>query len=138
MKKLLFLSIIVLSFHYNQAQSIQNFKVKNSYNSSDRTKMLDILRAKLYEDYRQEFVFVVDQFKVGNGYAWLKAQAERRDGRPMRIPDDGNGVDCCGVEALFKKSNGKWYIVESGAFSSDVWYYGIQNRYPNAPAAIFY
>jgi hypothetical protein len=99
--------------------------------------MLDIYRAKLYNDYKQEFVFVVNHFKVGGNYAWLMADVQRKDGFRVRMPDDGVGWDCCHVEALFKNSRGKWLLVESGEFSTDVWWTNICRRYPQAPPLIF-
>ena len=87
-----------------------DFKIKTASNSADRTMMLDILRGKLYETYHQEFVFVVNHFKTGNGYAWFMGQVARKDGKELRIQYDKNGewngLDCCHVETLFKKSGG--------------------------------
>ncbi len=134
-KRTLFVSLLLMMFSFSQAQRILDYKVKNNSNLADRTMMLDILRAKLYEGYRQEFVFVVNHFKVGNNYAWFMGDATRKDGKSIRL---GDGEDCCHVEALFKKIGSKWYIAESAAFSTDVWYDGIQGRNPNAPSAIFY
>ncbi len=97
--------------------------------------MLDIYRAKLYSEYKQEFVFVVNHFKMGNNYAWLMAELQRKDGRKFYINEDAQS--CCHVEALFKKSGSKWLLVESGEFSTDVWWEGIRRRYPAAPIGIF-
>ena len=135
MKNLSFTFLISFLFFTSSAQTIKDYRVKNTYNSKDRTMMLDILRAKMFEEYKYEFVFVVNHLKVGNNYAWFKGEAQRKDGGLIRLID---AEECCHVEALFKKSSGKWYIVESGAFSTDLWYEGIENRYPNAPSAIFY
>jgi hypothetical protein len=137
-KRILFVTMLLMMFSFSQAQRILDFKVKNNSNLADRTMMLDILRAKLYEGYRQEFVFVVNHFKVGNNYAWFMGEATRKDGKSVRLNEM---EDCCHVEALFKKIGSKWYIAESGAFSTDVWYQSIQSlqdRNPNAPSAIFY
>jgi hypothetical protein len=134
-KRILFVSMLLMIFSSSQAQRIMDYKVKNNSNVTDRTMMLDILRAKFYEEYRQEFVFVVNHFKVGNNYAWFKGEATRKDGKSIRLNEM---EDCCHVEALFKKIGSKWYIAESVAFSTDLWYDGIQNRYPKAPSAIFY
>lgn len=116
-------------------QGIQDFKTKTTANQTDRTMMLDILRAKIYEEHKQEFVFVVKHFKVGGNYAWFMGDATRRDGKEVRLSEDY--YDCCHVEALFKKNAGKWYIVESSAFSSDLWWQGISKRHPAAPIGIF-
>jgi hypothetical protein len=132
--KLTFFACFVMSIGIVNAQSIADFRVKNAYNESDRTMMLDILRANLYQDYKQEFIFQVNHFKVGGGYAWFMGNAERRDGRPVKISGEDN---CCHVEALFSKRGNKWYIEAAGAFSTDAWWYGISYKYPRAPRAIF-
>ena len=132
-KRTLFISLLLMMFSISKAQRILDYKVKNNLNVKERTMMLDIYRATLYQEYRQEFVFVVNHFKVGNNYAWFTGEATSKDGKRY-----GFGENCCHVEALFKKIGSKWYIAESGAFSTDFWYEGIQERYPNAPAAIFY
>ena len=134
MKNLSFTFLLSFLFFVTSAQSIKDYRIKNNNNSADRTMMLDILRAKMYETYKNEFVFVVNHLKVGNNYAWFKGEVQRKDGGSIRL---GDGEDCCHVEALLKKSNGKWYIVESAAFSTDLWYDGIENRYPKAPYGIF-
>lgn len=120
---------------YLHAQSIYSYTVKTKSNEKDRTKILDILRAKLYEVHKQEFIFVVNKLNVSsNGYAWFEGTVQRKDGKQV-ITEDYE--DCCHVEAFLKKSEGKWYIVESSAFSTDVWYDGIWDRY-SAPKAIFF
>ncbi|MBB00655.1 MAG: hypothetical protein CMN34_06965 [Saprospirales bacterium] len=117
------------------SQSIQNYKIKTTSNAEDRTMMLDILRANLYQEFEQEFVFVVNHFKVGNGYAWFMGDAQRRDRQEIILPN--YDYDCCHVEALFKRINGKWYLVESGAFSTDLWWDGIWEDHEDAPRGIF-
>ena len=52
-------------------QYIQDYKTKTSSNSGDRTVMLDILRANMYKEFKQELVFAVHHFKGGNNYAWF-------------------------------------------------------------------
>ncbi len=117
-----------------QAQSVISYKTKTAANESERTKILDIVRASLYQGYRQEFIFVVNRLNLSGGYAWFEGEAQRKDGRPVRLEDY---EDCCHVEALLKKSNGKWYLVEIGAFSTDVWYEDLM-RNSGAPKAIFF
>ena len=136
MKKILFLIFLGLNIHTAHSQTVQNFKVKNASNAKDRTMMLDILRADLYQNVKQELVFVVNHFKVSGNYAWFEGEAQRKDGRQIRFPVEGEH-DCCMVTCLFKKSNNKWYIVESGAFGTDVWYGAIAKSYPQAPKSIF-
>lgn len=108
------------------AQNISDYRVKTKSNEATRTKILDILRAKLYEEYKQEFIFVVNKLNVTSTYAWFEGDVQRKDGKQVKVyPDD----DCCHVEALLKQSGGKWYIVEMAAFATDVWWYGMWERY---------
>jgi hypothetical protein len=138
MKKLIvhcfFLSAFFLTSLMSNAQNIYDFKVKNPANEKDRTMMLDILRANLYENYKQELIFEIQHFKVSGGYAWFRGNAVRKDGKQVRV---GEYDDCCHVEALFTKKGEKWYIEASSAFSSDVWFVGLTSKYPRAPKAIF-
>lgn len=135
-QKILLAFMFSLSVNLVSAQVVQDFKLKNAINGKDRTIMLDLLRASLYELHKQEFVFVVKHFKVANNYAWLRADAQRKDGRQIYFPRDAY-YDCCHVEALFRKIGTKWYIVESSAFSTDVGWYEIPQKNPMAPRAIF-
>ncbi len=132
--KFTFFACLFMSTGAVNAQSVADFRVKNAYNEADRTMMLDILRANLYQDYKQEFIFQVNHFLVSGGYAWFMGNAERKDGRQIRVRDYD---DCCHVEALFTKRGNKWYLETSGAFSSDIWYMGLSYKYPRAPRAIF-
>lgn len=116
------------------AQEVYDYRVKNSSNAAERTKMLDILRASLYQEHQQEFVFVVKKLYVSAGFAWFEGDAQRKDGRRVVVPEY---ADCCHVEALFKRSKGKWYIVEANAFSTDVWWDGLWDR-TGAPKKIFF
>ncbi len=137
MKKIFLLGTLALSIVFTNklsAQTVYDYKVKTKDNAADRTKMLDILRARLYEEYRQEFVFVVDKLNVSGGYAWFQGEVRRNDGKPVQVDEN---VDCCHVEALMKVSKGKWYIVEIVAFSTDVWWEDLWER-TGAPKKIFF
>ncbi len=133
MKKLLlfyFLSLSLCSF----AQNIESLKNKTPKNAAERTLILDIIRASLYQDYKQEFIFVVNTLNVSSQFAWFQGTAVRKDGKEIRTNDYD---DCCHVEGLLKRNYDKWYIVELEAFSTDIWYDGIWDRY-DVPMALFY
>jgi hypothetical protein len=119
-----------------EAQTIFDFKVKNASNEKDRTAMLDILRASMYQIQKQQFIYVVDHFKVGGNYAYFTGKAQRKDGKEITFPED-EAHDCCYVSALFVKKAGKWYIEDSCIFPTDACSYGIGSRHPQAPIAIF-
>ncbi|MBS1501005.1 MAG: hypothetical protein JST32_03005 [Bacteroidetes bacterium] len=120
---------------YAQAVKIEDYKVKTAANAKDRTAILDALRADLYKEWKLTFEFYVDHLGVGNNYAWFTGSADRKDGKELVMPDDS--YDCCHVEALLMKKNGKWVVLAGGAFSTDVWYEAIAKKYPAAPKAIF-
>ncbi len=128
--------ILLLLFFQMQlfSQKVSDYKTKTNENSKERTEMLDLFRAELKADYKTDFIFVVDHFKVCGNFAWFKGTVQRKDGKEIQLPDDG--FDCCHVEALFKKNKGIWQILESGAFSTDVWWDGIWER-TAAPEIIF-
>jgi hypothetical protein len=136
MKKTLTVLILIIGIQIAHSQVVLDFKTKNENNIKDRTMMLDILRANLYENYQQEFIFVVNHFKVSKNFAWFEGSAQRKDGKTIILNPDGE-YDCCGVTSLFKKSNGKWYIAESWSFGTDISFYGIRSRFPDAPRVIF-
>jgi len=97
--------------------------------------MLDAFRADLYKEWKLKFEFVVSYFKRSGDYAWFKGATERKDGKEMAFPDDT--YDCCHAEALFQKKAGKWIMLEGAAFSTDVWYWGISKKHPQASVTIF-
>ncbi|MCX8470340.1 MAG: hypothetical protein ORN55_01045 [Chitinophagaceae bacterium] len=103
------------------AQKVLDYKTKTSANQAERTLLLELLRKAMYKEFKQEFVFAVDRLNVYNGYAWLKSNASRKDGKEIKL-DAEIPYDCCHVEALFVKKNGKWQIYKYGSFSTDVWW----------------
>jgi hypothetical protein len=103
------------------AQKVLDYKTKTSANQAERALLLELLRKAMYKEFKQEFVFAVDRLNVYNGYAWLKSNASRKDGKEINL-DAEIPYDCCHVEALFVKKNGKWQIYEYGSFSTDVWW----------------
>jgi hypothetical protein len=137
MKKILTALILVATTQIVLAQQIKNFKVSNDGNVIERTIILDLLRAELQKEFKQEFVFTINVFNVSNKYAWIKASAARKDGKKIVFKkDEENFMDCCHVEALMIKKSTGWAVAEHGAFSTDVWYDGIWKRH-NAPIAVW-
>lgn len=116
------------------AQNIQSYKTKTNANSADRTKILDLIRSDMYTNHKQEMVFVVNKLNVYSNYAWFEGEAQRKDGKKVRVSEYD---DCCHVEALLKKSGGKWYIERMAAFSTDAWWADIWEEY-NLPRSLFF
>lgn len=129
----LFLSILTSTFSFSQ--EVKDFKIKTSKNANERKAILDLLRKEILDEINQEVVFNVKHLKASGNYAWFEGDALRKDGEQIQFPDET--YDCCHVEGLFEKLNGKWKIVEFGTFSTDCWYCGLSKRYPTVPKIIF-
>ncbi len=137
MKPLLYLAFCLFFTQETvSAQSMRNFKVKNEANTKERTQMLDLLRNEIKNDIEQDVIFVVDHFMVSGTYAWMEGSVQRKDGKQLNFPEEGE-YDCCHVEALFKRVNGNWILKKQGAFSTDLWYYCIGNEFPDLDNRIF-
>ena len=132
--KLIFTTLFICCSISLFGQSVRDFKTKTSSNEVERTQMLNLARTEIRNDINQEVVFVVNFFKVCGSYAWFEGTVQRKDGQKLVVSEDY--YDCCHAEGLFVKSNGKWKILEFHAFSTDVWYYGLLDRYPNVPKSI--
>ena len=135
-KKLLFLMVVSLCVicANSNAQIIYDYKTKTASNEKDRTMILDVIRASMYQNHKQEFIFVVNKLNVTSTHAWFEGVAQRKDGKRIIVSEY---EDCCHVESLLKRSGGKWYIMELGAFSTDVWYWDLWKRY-RLPEQLFF
>ena len=91
MKKSLFTGLIfaLLSIFSEklEAQIIYDYKVKNASNAKERTAMLDVLRASMYKDEKQHFIYVVNHFKSSGNYAYFTGKAQRKDGKEITFPE---------------------------------------------------
>ena len=84
--------ILLLFFILNQsltAQNLRNFKTKNEANTTERTYMLDLLRAEVREEISQKVVIVVNHFIVSGVYAWIEGSAQLKDGSKPKMPYNG-------------------------------------------------
>lgn len=106
-------------------------RVKTDSNKKEVIELLDILRADLYTDFKQDFVFVVKEASFKKNYSWVIGEAQRKDGENIRMID--NNSTCCRVEALYKKNQGVWHLIEAQAFSKHPWYLDLESKYPDLP-----
>jgi hypothetical protein len=134
MNKLIATLFLVLAAASANAQSLRDFKSKNTANAFERTQMLDLLRLDIKNDIEQDVVFVVNYFMVSNEYAWMSGTVQRKDGRPLQMPEYR---DCCHVEALFKRVGPNWVLKRNGAFATDVWYLCLADQFPDLDFRIF-
>lgn len=131
----LFTLLLTISLARAQSPTVRDYTTKNAKNAAERTAILDAFRDDLKKEWKIDFIFVVKYLKVSGNYACLLGSAERKDGKPMEFPDDS--YDCCHAEALLKKVNGRWTVLAGSAFSTDVWWDGINKQYPEVSVAVY-
>lgn len=119
------------------SQEIKNLKTKTNQNQVERTAILDAYRSTLKKEFKQEFKFIVQSLNIYKNYAWLMVEVTRKDGKEVELNSEEAEWDCCHAEALLKKQNGKWKVVEHGAFSTDVWWGDIWDRHTMLPKSLF-
>ncbi len=117
------------------AQNLLDYKVKNIVNQKERTSLINTFKGAIIKEYKQNIVLNIRVLNVCDNYAWLMANAQRKDGKQFIMPK--GDYDCCHVEALLQKKKNIWYIVEQGTFSTDVWWEGIWDRHKNVPIKTF-
>lgn len=122
---------------------------ESNITGQDRAALMDALRAKVKPDLaNQDIVFNVSgpsgALRDAGDWAWLMGKVELRNGGEPTAQgtiyeqDAEEGLlDGFHIEALMHKVGGRWTVVESGIGSTDVWYWGIWDRYPQAPRTIF-
>ena len=93
-----------------------------------RKSIMDAMRAK-GED--QDRVFVVRHLNVSGNWAWLDSEPQSKDGSNHYEPES----------ALFRKSGGKWRVVDQPCGEADCDFDSevsrIRDANPQAPASIF-
>ena len=132
------ISIITLFIIFNASAQLKTTspntledRVKNESNKTEVIELLEILRADLYTNFKQEFVFVVKDVSFKKNYSWFVGDVQRKDAENIRMLD--NNSTCCKVEALFKKNQGVWHFIEAQAFSKHPWYLDLKCKYPDLP-----
>jgi hypothetical protein len=110
--------------------------------STERKAIMDALRDPVMEELKQRVVFVVMQLKVCGDWAFLEANPQQPDGRPvdwtMGVYADAVADDMCGgyVHALLVKTVGRWRVREHVICATDVPWVDWAQQF-GAPAALF-
>ncbi len=119
----------------------------NLTSAQERAKIMDALRAVVKPDVaNQDIVFDVSRghLNVSGGWAWLQGTVALRNGAEpstagTAYADDAREglFDGWHIEALLKHDDGGWNVITHGIGSTDVWWWGIDESYPEAPKSIF-
>ncbi|HTK37076.1 MAG TPA: hypothetical protein VL325_01175 [Pyrinomonadaceae bacterium] len=110
--------------------------------SSERTALLNTLRGPVETELKQKIVFVVHDLNVQGNWAFVNGSLQTPDGsRPdFKITkyrqNEENGALDSDVQALFRKTGGKWKIVTKAIGCTDVCYVDWWRRF-KAPKTIF-
>jgi hypothetical protein len=108
--------------------------------SPERAAILDALRPSIEAQLGPNVEFVIKDFKVYRGWAFVLADPQRKGGRAI----DGrryfpNWYDIGGLEtsAILRFQKGRWNLVASNIGATDVWYchIGPQQIHPYCPPA---
>ena len=106
--------------------------------SPDRKAILDTVRPLAERDLGAPIEFIVGELNVAGAWSFVALTAQRPGGgaidrykTPFARRNGEEAVsmfDCCHVEAVLHKTDGKWHVVESGVGTTDVWYTHWCNR----------
>jgi len=104
---------------------------------SERTAILDVIRAPVANDLNSTVEFVVERARICGGWAFVIATPQRKDGKTMRW----SGTPCAGdtshlVGGLVRRSADGWQLVDYALCPSDVAWYDWPQKY-KAPQALF-
>ncbi len=99
-----------------------------------RKAILDALREEVRRLHGLEVVFVVDELKVKDGWAWVQTQPQSRDGLSHYE----------GVPALLQKRDGVWVVAElvctevdnPECIDSPDYFAKLRERFPGVPEDI--
>ncbi len=110
--------------------------------SGERKAIMDALREPVTKALGQRVVFVISQLKVCGNWAFLEAEPQQPNGRPVDWTigayADAVADDMCGgyVHALLINKGGRWQVREHVICATDVPYVTWAHDF-GAPAALF-
>ena len=89
-----------------------------------RKAILDALRPAVERQLGvRPIEFVVEEIRVGGGWAFVRVTPRRKGGGAIRNPDqEADGVH---TEAVLRQVGGRWQVKEFGIGSTDVWWIGL-------------
>jgi len=94
-----------------------------------RKAVLDALRPKVEAELGvRPIEFVVEEIRVGGGWAFVRANPQRKGGGVIRNPDEN--MDGVHTEAILQQQGGRWVVREFGVGSTDVWFLGWCEKTP--------
>jgi hypothetical protein len=97
--------------------------------SPQRKAVLDTLRPAVERQLGVRPVeFVVDEIRVGQGWAFVRVTPQRKGGGEIRNPEpEADGVH---TEAVLRQINGRWTVTDMGIGSTDVWFISLCGEVP--------
>lgn len=94
-----------------------------------RKAVLDALRPHVERELGvRPIEFVVEEIRIGGGWAFVRANPQRKGGGAIRNPDEN--MDGVHTEAFLQMQGGRWVVREFGVGSTDVWFLGWCDKTP--------
>ncbi len=98
----------------------------------ERKAILDAVRPIAERDLGVPVEFVVTEFNVSEDWAFVALNSQRPGGRPIDpnstpfLQREGQEAiemfDCCHVEAILRRSQGSWQVIQAGVGATDLWF----------------
>jgi hypothetical protein len=88
--------------------------------------VLDALRPTVEAKLGPNVEFVVTTIRVGDGWAFVQAEPQRKGGRAINgsayFPNDWENMDGLTTTAVLKFEKGRWNLIEYAIGATDAWY----------------
>lgn len=108
--------------------------------TAERRAILDALRLSIEAQLGLNVEFVIEDFKVYRGWAFVLADPQRKGGGAIdgrRYFPDWYDIGGLETSAILRFQNGRWHLVTSNIGATDIWYchIGPQEIHPYCRAA---
>ena len=94
--------------------------------SAERKAVLDALRPAVEARLGPNVEFVVAHLRIEDGWAFVIADPQHKGGKPIDgwaiFGEHFDNMDGLRTEAVLKRTNGRWRVVDWGIGATDVWY----------------